>query len=59
MSPSILAFLAMQNAYTHGPGVRINVGLFSLEEKTNLAFSITKNLHLEVKVSGGKLYIPD
>jgi hypothetical protein len=26
MSPSMLAFLAMQNAYVHGRGIRINVG---------------------------------
>ena len=30
MSPSMLAFLIMQNAYVHGPGIRINFGLFSL-----------------------------
>jgi hypothetical protein len=59
MSPSMLAFLAMQNAYTHGLGIRINIGLFSLEDRAKLALSITKNLHLEVRVSGGKLYIPN
>lgn len=56
---SMLAFLAMQNAYPRGPGIRINVGLFSLEERAKLALSISKNLNYECRVSGGKLYIPN
>jgi len=59
MSPPMLAFLAMQNAHTHGPGVRLSVGLFSLDESAKLALSITKNLQLECRISGGKLYIPN
>lgn len=55
----MLAFLAMQNAYTPGPGIHINVGLFSLEKRAKLALSITKNLQLECRVSAGRLCLPN